>query len=288
MFEVISRAVFGFLALGFGGLFLWRLIATKVPFRDWADEQKWTLLLLVSVLGLDDPLFVLSIKFALFDAVDQLLAAWFLSVLLLFWLVMLDSMLRTQETSTRSFKQFYLPKLALVGAFWLSVSALYVTAEMVDDFARPVIIVLFVVTILIASLYFFWIGVLAVKLVPVLRHAQLRVRFFSLFTAAVILFTLAGVLFGFLGPLRASATEFLAFFGLFNFYTFVLVICYLPGTAPPSFLSSDKIHISGGEIEDFDVATSSEFEISLSDVGMQQPTRSFSPIQDDDDDDGLL
>lgn len=108
VFEVASRAVFAVLAVGFGAVFVWKLRST--PFREWADEQKWTLLLLGSLLGLDDPLFALSLKWAFFDAIDQLMAASFLSVLLLFWLVMLDSMMRSQENSVRSFRVFYLRK----------------------------------------------------------------------------------------------------------------------------------------------------------------------------------
>ena len=287
MFELISRAVFALLALGFGGLFWWRL--KRVPFAEWADEQKWTLLLLVSLFGLDDPFFVLSVKFAFFDAVDQLMAAWFLSVLLLFWLVMLDSMMRVQETSSRSFKLFYLPKLALVGAFWAAVSSLYLTAELLDDFTHPAVVACFILMLVFASVYLFWIVFLVIKLIPMLQQAQLRVRFFSLFTAVVMVLTIAGIVFGFLGPLRESATQFLAFFGLFNFYTFVLIICYLPGPESPPPVAGDRIQLSGNglssDLEDF---STNDFEISLSDVGMQQPTRSFSPIQDGLDDDNLL
>lgn len=107
--------------------------------------------------------------------------------------------------------------------------------------------------------------------------------------------TLAGILFGFLGPLRASGTEFLAFFGLFNFYTFVLVICYLPGSSgsssvgPTAVAAGDRVQIGGSEnSSDFEDFSTNDFEISLSDVGMQQPARSFSPIQNSNNDDDIL
>ena len=292
LFEIVCRAVFAFLAVCFGGFFLWKLRST--PFRDWADEQKWLLALLVAVLAFDNPLFALSVKWAFFDVVDQLVASSFLSVLLLFWIVVIDSLVRSQEGSSRSFKYFYLPKLALVGVFWIATSSLYLTAELLDDFSHPAVIVCFVLTLLIASGYLFWICFLVFKLVPILRHAQLRVRFFAVFTLGVIAVTICGILFGFLGPLQVTGTEIIVYFALFNGYTFVLVVCYLPNNAVGTNggiggQGGDRIQISSSsssqvglsDLEDF---STNDFEISLSDVGMNEPpVRAFSPVHDNED-----
>jgi hypothetical protein len=103
------------------------------------------------------------------------------------------------------------------------------------------------------------------------------VLFFFCFTCGVIVLTVGGILFGLLGPLRASATEFLAFFGLFNFYCFVLAVSYLPargGGPQQRGLEIIQIGSSEDDVMASDLSMSStDFEISLSDVGISQPAQ---------------
>jgi hypothetical protein len=148
------------------GLFLWRLRGFRLS--EWAVEQKWTLVLLASLVGLNDPFFALSLRWGFFDVLDQLLAAWFLAVLLLFWLVMFDTV-RRPRPEDRPVKTFLLPKLALVGSLWLSLTVLYLLVELLDDASHPATVVVFVLTMLLTSGYIFWLGFIFVKLYPQLQ-----------------------------------------------------------------------------------------------------------------------
>ena len=92
--------------------------------------------------------------------------------------------------------------------------------------------------------------------------------------------TVGGILFGLLGPLRASATEFLAFFGLFNFYCFVLAVSYLPARdGGPQQRGLEIIQIGSDDdmmASDLSLSSSTDFEISLSDVGIRQPAQALA------------
>ena len=269
LFEMYCRAALLAMNVGVGVFFVVSL--RSFPFAEWALEQKWTLLLLCCLVGLNDPLFWLSLRWAIFDALDQLLMTGFLSVLMLYWLVMFDS-LRLPNPNDRSFKQFFAPKLALMGSFWIALLTVFLGAELLA-FSHPLVIVALAIQLLLTVLYVLWLGYIVVKLFPQLR-VQLRVLFFFCFTSGVIVLTVAGILFGLLGPLGGSALEFLAFFGLFNFYTFALAFSYYPAKTQRGL---EIISIGGGsEGEDFAASdlelssssSSNDFEISLSDVGM--------------------
>ncbi len=279
LFELYARVALLLMTLAMGALFLWRM--RRFRFAEWAAEQKWTLVLLVSLIGLNDPFFALSIRWGFFDVMDQLLAAWFLSVLLLFWLVMFDTVLHPRPEE-RTMRHFFLPKLALVGALWVSLTTLYLSVEFLQDTGHPVVVAFSIVTLLLTSGYTFWLVFLSVKLFPQLK-VHLGVLFFFSFTCGVIVLTVMGILFGFLGSLRASATEFLAFFGLFNFYCFVLVVSYLPARGEQRGL--EIIQVGGTSDEDFmanelSMSSSTDFEISLSDVGIKQPVASSTHPDD--------
>ena len=290
LFELVSRLAFFCLTGAFAGYFWFQL--RRVPIRSWAVEQQWTSVLVVFVLGLNDPLFALSLKFWVFDLLDQVLASSFLAVILLFWLIMFDS-IRTPEPSQRSLKWFYGPKFALIALFWTCLTILYFSLELLP-IGHPAPIVFFVFSLLLALAYVAYLGYITLKLIPDIR-AQNKIKWFIAFTLFVVVGTVCGIVFGALGPLGESGLEFLAFFGLFNFYVCVLLLMYLPASSSSGVRGLDVVSL-GSDIDDvmasdLDFSSSNDFEISLSDVGINAPQRSFSPVggdQDDEDDNDVL
>lgn len=185
--------------------------------------------------------------------------------------------------------RFYGPKVVLILAFWIVATAVFFWVELstaVSLLQIPGFIALLVFLLLLSAGYLIWLGYLLVRAFLLLKQHPMRLKFFIIFTGFVIVLTLCGMLFGSLSPLRTTGTEVLAFFGLFNFYVWVLCVCYLPSV---SFRGLEMIEIGGATSDEEEVHfsapemdfSSNDFEISLSDVDIVVQKGMFSPTQEE-------
>uniref|UniRef100_A0A0X3PTE9 Transmembrane protein 181 n=1 Tax=Schistocephalus solidus TaxID=70667 RepID=A0A0X3PTE9_SCHSO len=114
-FELFSR----FFAFFSSTLLLLYFLAAmgKFELRRWTIEQRWTPVILTLLLFYYDPFhpLVFLVNSWVPEACDYIFHITFLSALLLFWLCVYHGM----RVTDRSFRQFYLPKLLVVGSIWL-------------------------------------------------------------------------------------------------------------------------------------------------------------------------
>jgi len=246
LFELWFRFVFLIITFIALCLFTWKLRRFAWPY--WTFEQKWTLVLLFGVLFYDNPFYPLEILvsgwFPLF--LNRVLYGSFLMMLLLYWLVTLDG-IRTEPQHV-TFRSFYLPKLILIVATWLSLIVVYVWTSLhsQDDPAYsavdeiPGFIFFEVLLLVFLVIYIFWIvyivcrGCADKKVIPSLGA---RLYFFAIFTLIILAIAVAGVIFGFLEPDQNNAAQFLTYLGLFNLYIYVNAFLYLPAgvSGDPSY-----------------------------------------------------
>eukprot|EP01121_Diplochlamys_sp_Union-15-3_P012508 TRINITY_DN3754_c0_g1_i1.p1 TRINITY_DN3754_c0_g1~~TRINITY_DN3754_c0_g1_i1.p1 ORF type:complete len:219 (-),score=33.79 TRINITY_DN3754_c0_g1_i1:100-756(-) len=143
-----------------------------------------------------------------------------------------------KEPSQRTFFMFYLPKIAVLGCFWVAALTAFTWTELHqlgDAGVRVYEItgyIFFKIVCGIALVLYIFMLIYAIcractstKSMP---YLGLRLQFFGLFTFFIILLTAGGILFGFIGPINNNAAEFLSFLSLFNIYLYTLAFVYLP------------------------------------------------------------
>jgi hypothetical protein len=232
------------------GTFIWIVIFShklrRYRWADWQVEQKWTAFLLFALLGYNNPFFPAEILtdswFPIF--LDQLLAVTFLAGLMLFWLIMFDGV--RKEAAKRSCFKFYLPKFLLIGALWASTLAVFTQAEMhllsdpryseVED--DPDYVFFLVVQLVLTVVWLFWLVYVVIRACTESSQFPLlglRLKFFGLFTLAIIVTTGLSILFNVLSPIHNNAAEFLVYRSLFNLYVYVLAYMYLPATSAAGY-----------------------------------------------------
>jgi len=80
-------------------------------------------------------------------------------------------------------------------------------------------------------IYTFWLFFLLFRTLgdrKTLPYLGLRIKFFGLFTLAIIIVVIFGIVFGLIGPIHNNAAEFLSYLALLNLYVYVLAFVYLP------------------------------------------------------------
>jgi hypothetical protein len=206
--------------------------------KDWTIEQKWCGVLLFALLGYNNPFYATIIlaqnAFPIF--LDQLLLASFLVLLMLFWLVMFDG-IRT-EPQNQTFRNFYLPKYAVLGVFWILAIIVFTWME-VNDIYSPeqtlsssggfTFFAILMVALLIG--YAFWLFYVIFRAIGArdsMPYLSLRLKFFGVFTLVVIAIVVIGVLAGAVGPVENNAASLLSFLSLFNLYIYICSFVYFP------------------------------------------------------------
>mmetsp|Transcript_200 Transcript_200/g.507 ORF Transcript_200/g.507 Transcript_200/m.507 type:complete len:474 (+) Transcript_200:75-1496(+) len=262
LFELWFR--FAFLLLTFVAIIVFAHKLRHYRWTDWQVEQKWTAFILFGLMAANNPFFPLEILVASWFPVflDQVLMVTFLCMLLLFWLIMFDGV--RKDAVQRSLLKFYLPKVFLVAMIWVVQLTVFAWQEihllqnpqydeLRDD---PNFLVMMVTMLVLLVVYLFWMvyvvarACLESKTYPLLG---VRIRFFGLFTLAVIVTLVGGLLFAAFGPVHNNAAEFLAEIALLNLYVYVLAFVYLP--AKTSFVArtaragADKIGMVAFEDE---------------------------------------
>ncbi|KAG8035262.1 hypothetical protein G9C98_001752 [Cotesia typhae] len=207
----------------------------KYPMNDWSIEQKWVSVLL--------PLLILYNR--MLDAITQ---TTFLCAILMFWLCVYHGL----RQNDRRLLTFYLPKLLVVGSLWCSALTLATwlrwteledpTYDYALDTSNYYGFKVFFFTI--GAIYIAYLLLLMLRAYSELRampYFDLRLRFLTLL--AVIVATVSGIVtsrhFG-AGVLEDSfasrlstyyrtSAQFMALYGLLNFYLYTMAYVYSPG-----------------------------------------------------------
>ncbi|XP_062510830.1 transmembrane protein 181-like [Corticium candelabrum] len=240
---------FGFLVLAFLATCLFVYSLKKFTFRNWSIEQKWMSILLLFLCLYNNPLLPLSFLVSSWipGMLDALFQATFLSGLLLFWLCAYHGI----RQSERRFFKFYLPKLMIVFLIWLSAVTL-ASWQKYNELEDPGynadldtknfmgFKVTFFVVIGLYVLYLLYLVVRAFVEMINSSHFDIRFKFLSglMFTVLAISIAITVLRFGnwslqptFISGLTTqynNSAEFLAFYGLLNFYMLTMAFVYSP------------------------------------------------------------
>jgi len=236
VFELWCRFIF--LAISFSLFLVFIFKLRSYHWRDWSVEQKWVTVLLFGTFAYNNPFFPLTILLSGWFPVffDIALFASFIVLLLFFWLVMFDGI--RQEDTKRSFLKFYLPKIVILGLFWLSLIvgltlfSLYERDDPTTVVEVQGYITFFQISMLIAIIgYSCWLGYIVCRAIVSMGSMPflgVRLKFFGIFTLLIFLVTVGGVIFGALSPIRENAATFVAFLSILNFYVYTLAFVYYP------------------------------------------------------------
>jgi len=248
MFELWFR--FTFLVLSFIAVIIYAHRLRIFSWPEWTIEQKWAIILLFGLMAYDNPVYPLEILvngwFPIF--LNRLLYATFIVLILLFWLTMFDGI--RLDSNSRTFKWFYLPKLILLGLFWIVGITVFTWAALqsVNDPAYnasselPGFLFFQVFELILVLVYLFWLVFVMCRAcgdMKTLPFLGVRVKFFAGFTLLVIFTVLGGLIFGSIGFQFNNAAEFLSYMALFNLYCYTLAFVYLPApTLYPASIST--------------------------------------------------
>ncbi|PRP86305.1 transmembrane protein [Planoprotostelium fungivorum] len=246
LFELWFRYVFLFFTVG--AVIAYSVMLRRHNWDSWTLEQKWALVLLYALMGYNNPIYPIEILVPGSAPVfiNRLLYATFLVLIFLFWLIIFDGV--RQETSDQSFVTFYLPKVILLGIFWICGIAVFVwnhfhlsenpaftTTQ--DLYGFKAFLGIEIVIMIIYTLWMVIVVARSVSDAQILPYLSARIRFFLGFTISIIIALIIAIVFGFAFS-QNNAAEFLVYIALLNLYIYVLAFVYLPNS-PPDHSDSD-------------------------------------------------
>jgi len=223
----------------FGIYFLNRLKAYRWA-TDWIIEQKWTILLLLFLFLLNNPFYALNVVSGRWfpQYMDVLFTIGFFSVILLFFLCIFDSLRKPRQQ--RTLRAFYLPKVLYLGVFYLLnfISLTYLEAQSLNDpmfniqYDTPGFSGFGYFIFAYTAIYIFWLLYYLIRLFKerntiVIPNVGPRYKFITIFTVCIALATIIGSFLSFQFS-QNSSIQLLAYYGLFNFYIYFLVLVYIP------------------------------------------------------------
>ncbi|XP_034939460.1 transmembrane protein 181 [Chelonus insularis] len=222
----------------------------KYPMNDWSIEQKWISILLPLLIFYNNPLFpmIFLINSWIPGMLDAIMQTSFLCAILLFWLCIYHG-LRQNE---RKLSTFYLPKIVIVGCLWgaaLTLATWLRCTELEDPTYNYVLdtsnyygFKVFFFTI--GGVYIVYLLFLILRAYSELRsmpYFDLRLKFLTLLAMIVIgvcaIVTSrqfgAGVLedsfASRLSTYYRTSAQFMALYGVLNFYLYTMAYVYAPG-----------------------------------------------------------
>ncbi|XP_044761439.1 transmembrane protein 181 [Coccinella septempunctata] len=245
----------------------------KYAMHDWSIEQKWMSFLLPCLIGYNNPVFPMMflVHSWIPGLIDAFAQATFLCALLLFWLCIYHG-LRQNE---RKFLTFYVPKLFLVAMLWFPAIILS-TWEKVNELEDPTYnhevdtsnyYVVQSFFYIFSVVYIIYLGLLILRAYTELRSMpffDLRLKYLTLLMvivlsiSCVITFLRFGVGFledNFVARLSThytSSAQFMAFYGLLNFYLYTMAYVYSPGNSSAHEFAITKDNPAFSMINDSD------------------------------------
>ncbi|XP_011303897.1 transmembrane protein 181 isoform X1 [Fopius arisanus] len=222
----------------------------KYPVTDWSIEQKWISILLPLLILYNNPLFpmIFLLNSWVPGMLDAIMQTTFLCAILMFWLCVYHG-LRQNE---RKIATFYLPKFLVIGCLWVAALILATwlrcteledpTYNYVLDTSNYYGLKVFFFTV--GGIYIAYLALLMLRAYSELRsmpYFDLRLRFLTLLAVIVAgvcaLVTArqfgAGVLedsfASRLSTYYRTSAQFMALYGLLNFYLYTMAYVYSPG-----------------------------------------------------------
>jgi len=232
---MILRALLLAASLIVTGAYVWTMHQVNVDQWNW--EQRAMAVLLISLFMTNNPLFpfIFVAKGWFFPFLVSLFQTGFLSVLLLFWLLITDKI--RNEENMPTFSWILIPKLLIVTVWGILSLALFAVISIRDE-RDPVygtsvtsFQILFYVVAVFWIIIVLWVAVLVALTIPVVvrqRYLVTRFLFFGLPTMVCIFSIFASVLSGSFGPYGETAIGFVYFLFLYNVYVFILAWGYWP------------------------------------------------------------
>jgi len=250
--ELSYRTIF--LALTIIALILYIARLRKTRFFDWSFEQKSVLFLLIALIFYNDPLygFTFLAKGWFFEFLNSIYETLFISLLLLFWLVVIDKIRMDQLRLEPSI--LHIVQLIVIGIYAILTLSLFAWAR-IRASEDPVyserggITGLLVLFWLISAIYggiIIWLIVLVVMTIPVVnskKYLMNRFVFIGVPTVICIASVIVGIFTGTLGPFNRNSLGFVYFLTLYNVYVFLLVA----GTWPVDDVEPLPGNAVGGE-----------------------------------------
>jgi len=254
LFEVYFRYLLVFTSVIITMLF-WVQNRMYREWHYWALEQKWTFILLVSVVLFDNPIFFLNIyaEHWIFPFLNVTFVNTFLVVYMLCILVFTDNLIAYDRRL--STVEFYLPKLILLGALWLvglvsfAVTRLRQDSDIavndVADFQVSGVAGIKAVVGALLAIYFLWLGYLILRVVgqwseDQFGHVPRRIKILWVVAILMLGEVAAGIFILVLERNEAlGAVQFFSFFAVFNLWAYFLSVMYWPvitsrrGPPPP-------------------------------------------------------
>lgn len=234
--EIAVRLVFFFACIAVNVLWLMRL--RRERFDQWSWEQRSLSILLLCSLFLNNPF--LAIRYLwngwFFYFLDALLEASWMSIVMMYWLFMIDK-IRLDELRME-FSKVHIPKLAAVFLYTVLV-IIFFTWVSVDQENYPLVgssgsvglTVMYYLVVFSFLLLVIWLVILAAMTLPVINakpHMMTRYLFVTLPTLFVLLSILIGMITGTYGPQGRESTEFVYYATMWNVYVWTLAYGYWP------------------------------------------------------------
>ncbi|KAJ9468090.1 hypothetical protein DIPPA_30091 [Diplonema papillatum] len=268
-YEIMVRYILLVISIIVTVAFYFKLSLGKMryPYRAWALEQKWTFILLLLLIGFNNP--VIFVKYYDVDRytfimfVDVILQISFLTGYMLAIWCMTDHMSQTQETR-KSTKAFYGPKVATLGILWLTICVSIWSNLSQPENAMKGTVLLFVVSVCL-GIYLIQLFALIIMTIHKLTHQTttnitVSTRFKILWGINfVMIFTTAAALYR-VNNWGVTQTEFLLGYVGFNEYVFILAFLFSPADSsmpyrepviPPSttahIIVNDEYEMEGDE-----------------------------------------
>ncbi|XP_043270978.1 transmembrane protein 181 isoform X2 [Venturia canescens] len=222
----------------------------KYPMQDWSIEQKWVSILLPLLIFYNNPMFPMTflVNSWVPGMLDAILQTTFLCAILMFWLCVYHG-LRQNE---RRLLTFYLPKIVVVGSLWgaaLTLATWLRCTELEDPTYNYIVdtsnyygFKVFFFTV--GGVYIAYLFLLILRAYSELRsmpYFDLRLRFLTLLAGIVAIVCSivtarqfgAGVLedsfASRLSTYYKTSAQFMALYGLLNFYLYTMAYVYSPG-----------------------------------------------------------
>ncbi|CAM9624517.1 unnamed protein product [Ectocarpus sp. 13 AM-2016] len=215
----------------------------------WSRQQARVGVLLLSLLFFNNVFFgfqIFSPFPRFFFSLYIIFVATFLALMLFFWLELFgdlaagnmqgtDTALEWERNRKKTVLE-YLPKLVLVGLIWIVtvLTYIYVRVQQTGDPSYSTFDDLStytgvkVVGLLLATLYFLWLGSLVFRSFTHIESMNSEYIFIMVITLVTIVGTMSAVYTGALAPDQHGSKVFAYFYGMFNIYVLLLAFCYTP------------------------------------------------------------
>eukprot|EP01062_Namystynia_karyoxenos_P058628 TRINITY_DN50147_c0_g1_i1.p1 TRINITY_DN50147_c0_g1~~TRINITY_DN50147_c0_g1_i1.p1 ORF type:complete len:619 (+),score=232.87 TRINITY_DN50147_c0_g1_i1:84-1859(+) len=241
-FELYWRYAFFAVNLIITLLFHMCIYRLGYPWKAWALEQKWTMILLVCLLGFNNPMSALEVYSGdvFWHLLNTALLNTYLVVFLFALLAFTDHVAQTKKKTTLA---FYGPKAALLGLLWAVAVFSWArggyqqhwdpAASSGFDVEMDGYEVLKIFVGVIIGIYGLWLLYLVVTVLfrdtrPAV-HVSLRFKVVWSLTFLMVAAIIAGLLRVRVWDTSGSI-EFLLFYAIFNIYTFMLALFFSPAT----------------------------------------------------------